>query len=133
MSTDSIADLLTRIRNGLMAGHKTVRVRYSKMAGKILSLLEQEGYIESYEETKEEGNSFPEYKVFLKYTRDGMPVIEMLDRVSKPGRRVYVRNSDLPKVKCGLGIAIISTSQGIMTDREARKRGIGGEVLATVF
>ncbi|MCB9029826.1 MAG: 30S ribosomal protein S8 [Deltaproteobacteria bacterium] len=133
MSTDSVADLLTRIRNALRASHKTVVIPYSKMSGSILNLLKGEGYIEDFSVEKDSDDKFEQYKVFLKYSQEGSPAIDTLKRVSKPGRRIYVRKDSLPKVRCGLGIAVISTSHGVMSDREARKQGIGGEVIATIY
>ena len=135
MTTDTIADLLTRIRNAQQAKHKTVLVPVSKMTSNILALLKQEGYIQSFERVagSEATGGFEREKVFLKYSQHGFPVISELKRVSRPGRRSYSRSGDIPTVRQGLGVALVSTSQGVMTDREARKRGIGGEVLATVY
>jgi small subunit ribosomal protein S8 len=131
MVNDSLADLLTRIRNAQKAYHKTVMVPVSKVAAAVLGTLQKEGYIDSFD--KEKAGAFEEYKVFLKYGEDGEPLIASLKRISTPGRRQYSRVKKLPKVNSGLGVCLVSTSQGIMTDREARKLGIGGEVLATVF
>ena len=133
MITDSIADLLTRIRNAQMARHKTVKVPCSKITSGILDILKAEGYIEDYEQTKDREGKFDQEKVFLKYSQHGFPVISELKRVSKPGRRVYLGSEQLPRVRCGLGVVLVSTSQGLMTDREARKRGVGGEALASVY
>ncbi len=130
MITDPIADLLTRIRNAQNAGHHTARIRKSKMAERVLKVLQAEGFIGAIE-TRED-STFGEYEVNLKYFGEGDPAIRTARRYSSPGCRKYVRHSDVPKVESGLGIAILSTSQGVLSDREARKRGIGGEVLALI-
>ena len=135
MVTDQVADLLTRLRNAQVRGHKATRVSRSKMADRILAILKKEGFITDYFETAAKPKkgvitSFKEYEVVLKYSAQGRPGIASSKRVSKPGRRVYVSADDLPKVHCGLGVAIISTSQGVLTDREARRNKVGGEVLA---
>ncbi len=131
MVNDTLADLLTRIRNAQRAYHRTVVVPVSKMGKSVLETLKKEGYIDSFE--SEKTGTFPEYKVFLKYDEEGEPLIASLKRISSPGRRIYSRVKKLPKVNSGLGVCLVSTSQGVMTDREARKLGIGGEVLATIF
>ena len=132
MVTDPIADLLTRVRNAQRAGHKSVRVQVSNQSRRVLELLKDEGFISSFEEKPAYEGNFTEYNVVLKYNPMGKPLISLARRVSKPGRRIYSRANELPKVHCGLGIAIISTSQGVLSDREARKRGVGGEVLAHI-
>jgi small subunit ribosomal protein S8 len=129
--TDPIADMLTRIRNALIAKHESVEVPASNMKKEIARLLLQEGYITSYELVEEEVQS--KLVITLKYGPNGEKVINGLKRVSKPGLRIYASSADLPKVRNGLGIAIISTSKGVMTDKAARKAGIGGEVLAFVW
>ena len=131
MMTDPIADMLARIRNALMARHKTVEIPASRMKREIARILKEEGYIEDYEFVAEG----PQGKIVitLKYDENRRPVIAGLKRVSKPGRRVYAGVKKLPRVLGGLGIAIISTSQGIMTDHEARRRGVGGEILCEVW
>lgn len=131
MVNDSLADLLTRIRNAQKAYHRTTMIPVSRMATAVLDTLKKEGYIDSFD--KELVGSFEEYKVFLKYDEDGEPLISSLRRISSPGRRQYSRSENLPKINSGLGVCLVSTSQGVMTDREARRLGIGGEVLATVF
>ncbi len=131
MVNDTIADLLTRIRNAQRAYHRTVMVPVSKMGKSVLETLKKEGYIESFE--SEKVGTFPEFKIFLKYDEEGEPLIASLKRVSSPGRRVYTGSKKLPKVNSGLGVCLVSTSKGVMTDHEARKLGIGGELLATVF
>ncbi|MDF2954342.1 MAG: Ribosomal protein S8 [Thermodesulfobacterium sp.] len=131
MMTDPIADMLIRIKNALMARHKSVTVPASKIKLEIARILKEEGYIEDYEYIKEEPQ--PKIKINLKYDENKRPVIAGVKRVSKPGRRIYRGYRDLPKVLNGFGIAIISTSQGIMTDHEARKRKIGGEILCEIW
>ena len=132
VSTDPIADMLTRIRNANSSKHKTVDIPASKMKLAIADILFQEGYIKSFEEIKEENNQGI-IRITLKYTEKGKKVIDGLKRISKPGLRVYASKDELPRVLNGLGIALISTSKGIMTDKEARKEGLGGEVLAYVW
>ena len=129
--TDPIADMLTRIRNALVAKHETVDVPASNMKLAIAEILLNEGYIKSY--TVNEEGVEKMMNIVLKYGPNKQRVITGLKRVSKPGLRVYARKDKLPKVLNGLGIAIISTSKGIMTDREARKQGVGGEVLAYIW
>ncbi len=131
MINDTIADLLTRIRNAQMAKHETVLVPATKMTKNVLDVLIAEGFIGSVEE-KQGDNGFPKYHVQLKFYADGEPLINSLKRVSKPGCRVYKRVQDLEKIKSGMGVAIISTSQGVFSDREARLRNIGGEILAII-
>ena len=128
--TDPIADMLTRIRNGNMAKHAQVAVPFSKIKESIANILNNEGYIVSYE-VKEEGTK-KDIVVTLKYM-DGDAVIKGLKRISKPGRRVYTSVESLPKVLGGLGIAIVSTPQGVITDKECRKHNVGGEVLCYVW
>ena len=136
-TTDPIADLLTRIRNALTARHETVNVPVSKMKKAIADILLEEGYVSAVEvvSVKDEktGKAHDELKITLKYGPDKQNVITNLKRVSKPGLRVYAGCEDLPKVLDGLGIAIISTSKGVMTDKQARAGKGGGEVLAYVW
>ena len=129
--TDPIADMLTRIRNALIVKHDTVEVPSSVMKRAIADILLREGYIKGY--TINEEGVEPMMTITLKYGPNRQRVITGLKRISKPGLRVYTRKDNIPKVLNGLGIAIISTSKGIMTDREARKQGVGGEVLAYVW
>ena len=131
-TTDPIADMLTRIRNANSSKHKTVDVPASNMKLGIAEILFREGYIKSFEEIKEENNQGI-IRITLKYEEKGKRVIDGLRRISKPGLRVYASKEDLPKVLNGLGIAIISTSKGLKTDKEARELGVGGEVLAYVW
>jgi small subunit ribosomal protein S8 len=129
MMTDPIADLLTRIRNAHHAEKISLTLPGSKIKTAIAQVLKDEGYIESFKASDEDGK--PSLLIKLKYY-EGEPVIERLQRVSKPGLRVYKSAEELPEVNGGLGIAIISTSKGIMTDRAARTAGVGGEVLCSV-
>lgn len=131
VTTDPIADLLTRIRNALTARHDSVTIPSSKMKKAIADILVNEGYIKSAE--IEDDNGHPVIRVALKYGPKHERVITNLKRISKPGLRVYCGYEDLPKVLGGLGIAIISTSKGIMTDKQARADKVGGEVLAYVW
>ena len=129
--TDTIADMLTRIRNALVAKHETVDVPSSGMKLAIVKILQDEGYIKGYEEI--EDGIVRTIRIKLKYGPNKQKVIVGIKRISRPGLRVYCRKDEIPKVLGGLGIAILSTSRGIMTDREARKQGVGGEVLAYVW
>ena len=127
--TDPVADMLTRIRNGQMAEKLGVTMPSSKLKESIAQVLKDEGYIESYAVRNSEGKA--ELDIELKYYA-GRPVIERIDRVSRPGLRIYRGKQDLPKVMNGLGIAIVSTPKGVMTDRKARSVNVGGEVLCIV-
>ncbi len=129
--SDPIADMLTRIRNANMRKHKTVDVPVSKIKLRIADILVEEGYIEKYE-IVENGN-FKDMRLFLKYTPDGERVIAGLKKISKPGLRVYAGKEDMPKVLGGLGTAIVSTNAGVLTDKAARKQGVGGEVLCFIW
>ena len=131
LTNDPIADMLTRIRNALTARHDTVTIPASNMKKSIAKILLDEGYIKSVDYI-DDGLS-GQIKVVLKYAEGKQSVIKGLKRISTPGLRVYARNEDLPKVLGGLGIAIVSTSKGVMTDKEARKAGVGGEVLAYIW
>ena len=130
-TTDPIADMLTRIRNANSAKHKTVDVPASKMKTAIAEILFKEGYIKSFELISNENQGI--IRITLKYDEKGTRVIDGIKRISKPGLRVYAGKEELPKVLNGLGIAIISTSKGLKTDKEAREAGIGGEVLAYIW
>ena len=128
---DPIGDMLTRIRNSQMRGKSTVSVPSSKMRVRVLDVLKAEGYIRGYEmSTGKDGH--PAIEVSLKYF-EGTPVIREMKRVSKPGRRVYLGVDDIPQVRQGLGVSIVSTSKGVMSDASARAANVGGEVLCTVF
>ena len=129
--TDTIADMLTRIRNANSAKHPTVDVPASNMKKQIAQILVDEGYIKSFRVIDDDKQGV--IRITLKYTENKSQVITGLRRVSKPGLRIYSNSKDMPKVMKGLGIAIVSISKGIMTDREARKNNVGGEVLAFVW
>lgn len=131
--TDPIADMLTRIRNGLTARHETVTVPSSNVKMAIADILVEEGYIKSATVVKDENGVQDKIEIVLKYGANNAKVITGLRRISRPGLRIYAKKDELPKVLNGLGIAIISTSKGIMTDRKARAIGAGGEVLAYVW
>ena len=126
---DTLADMFTRIRHGHMAGKTAVSMPSSKMKVSVAEVLKSEGYIA---DVSVEGDSKPVLTVALKYF-EGKPVIEQIKRVSRPGLRIYKGTNDIPSVSAGLGVAIVSTSKGVMTDRAARAAGIGGEVICTVF
>ena len=130
-TTDPIADMLTRIRNANSAKHKTVDVPASKMKTAIAEILFKEGYIKSFEIINNENQGI--IRITLKYDEKGTRVIDGIKRISKPGFRVYAGKEELPRVLNGLGIAIISTSKGLKTDKEAREAGMGGEVLAYIW
>lgn len=131
VTTDPIADMLTRIRNTNDAYHATVDMPASKMKAAVLTILKDEGFVKNVEQVEVENH--PTLRVSLKYGANREKVIKGLKRISKPGLRVYANKEELPKVLGGLGIAIISTSKGVMTDKAARKAGLGGEVLAFVW
>ena len=129
--TDPIADMLTRIRNANSSKHKTVDIPASKMKKSIAEILFEEGYIKSFEEIDDGVQGI--IRITLKYDENGNRVIAGLKRISKPGLRVYASSEELPKVLNGLGIALVSTSKGMMTDRKARQNNVGGEVLAYIW
>ncbi len=131
-ANDTIADMLTRIRNANLARHQTVSIPSTRMTRSIAKVLKEEGFITDYSETTVEDR--PHLVVALKYKgKTRQPIIRNLTRVSKPGLRVYSNRKELPRVLGGIGIAIVSTSSGIMTDRDARRQGIGGEVLCYIW
>ncbi len=129
--TDPLGDMLTRIRNGQRAGKSSITSPASKLRVTVLDVLKREGYIRNYK-SGEATTGFAELTIELKY-HDGSPVIKEIDRISKPGRRVYSKIADLPKIYGGLGISILSTPRGVMSDVEARAANVGGEVLCRVF
>ena len=131
MLTDPIADLLTRIRNGGTARLRRVELRESRIKREIARLLQQEGYIRSFESGA--GQKKPMLSIELRYDELSRPTIEVIERVSRPGRRVFVGAREIPKVRNGLGMAILSTPKGILTDEQARKEHVGGEVLARIW
>jgi small subunit ribosomal protein S8 len=132
--TDPIADMLTRVRNALMIGHAVVAIPSSKIKVEIARILKEEGYIEDYFVTDDKPQ--PVLRVRLKYSgdrRNRKPVISGLDRVSRPGRRIYTRKRDIPWVLSGLGISVLSTPKGVITGHQARRLGVGGEILCYVW
>ena len=129
--TDPISDMITRIRNAQLRALNTVTIPNSKFRARILEVLKVEGYISNYKATASEKNN-KLLLVDLKYN-NGVPVIKEISRVSKPGRRIYTKADSIPKIQNGLGIAIVSTSKGIMTDNDARSKKIGGEIICRVF
>ena len=131
MMNDPIGDMLTRIRNAQMRGKSTVSTPASKLRAWVLDVLADEGYIRGYERSSD-ANGHPTIEISLKYY-EGEPVIREVKRVSKPGRRVYMSVNDIPQVRQGLGVSIVSTSKGVMSDAAARGANVGGEVLCTVF
>lgn len=131
MVTDPIADMLTRIRNSVAVGHERVAMPSSKMKVRIAAILESEGFIDKYEVSAEGHHS--ELELVLRYGDRRRPAIEGIKRISKPGHRVYRGASELPRVQGGIGVAVVSTSQGLLPDREARRRRLGGEVVCEVW
>ena len=129
--TDPIADMITRFRNAQQRGLSTVNIPRSKFRAKILDVLKEEGFISDYKFLSESKNK-ESMLVYLKYN-NGSPVIKEITRVSKPGRRIYTKAESIPKIQSGLGIAIVSTSKGIMSDNDARSKNIGGEIICRVF
>jgi len=132
MVNDPIGDMLTRIRNAIMAGHESVEVPSSRLNARIAEILKTEGFLEDFSVIDDRRQGL--LKLYLKYDRSSRKsVIFGLERVSKPGRRVYVGKDEIPRVRRGRGVAVLSTSKGVMTDEEARKAGVGGELLLTVW
>ncbi len=129
--SDPVSDYLAQIRNGQQAGHTYVDIPASKLKRAITQILLEKGFIKNYLNIEDGKQGL--IRVYLKYDDHGAPVIRMMERVSKPGRREYAGSDNLPRVKNGLGIAILSTSRGVMSDKEARRFSVGGEVLAKVF
>ncbi|MDA8103125.1 MAG: 30S ribosomal protein S8 [Nitrospiraceae bacterium] len=133
MMTDPIADMLTRIRNANVAMHDTVVMPGSKLKGALAEILQREGYIESFSVKPADGKPGDALEIRMKYSPDRKRVISGIQRVSKPGLRVYTRADSVPRVLGGLGVAVLSTSKGLMTDREARKQNMGGEIICYVW
>lgn len=129
--TDPIADMLSRIRNGLVAGHDSIKMPASKLKREIARILQQEGYIADYGMIEDAYQGILEIK--LKYTDDGEPIIHGIERISRPGRRVYRGKAEIPQVLDGLGVSIVSTSRGVLSGTEASRTGVGGEVLCQVW
>ena len=130
--TDPIADMLTRIRNGIQARHDRVELPSSKLKIEIARILKSEGFISNFK-LVEESKTQPVLRIYLKYSDDGEPVIHGIERISRPGRRVYRNKQEIPKVLGGLGLAIVSTSKGVLAGHDAIKSGVGGEVLCQVW
>ncbi|MGM8216173.1 30S ribosomal protein S8 [Bacillaceae bacterium W0354] len=131
MMTDPIADMLTRIRNANMVRHDQLEVPASKLKRDIVEILKREGYIRDYEYIEDDKQGV--LRLFLKYSSGNERVITGIKRISKPGRRVYAKADELPRVLNGLGVAVVSTSKGVLTDKEAREQAVGGEVLAYIW
>ncbi len=129
--TDPIADMLTRVRNALAARHPKVDVPASKLKAEIARILKEEGYIANFKVAEEDGKRT--IKIYLKYSADNAPVISRIERVSRPGRRVYVGNKEIPRVLGGMGINILTTPRGVMTGRSAHREHVGGEILCEVW
>ena len=130
-TSDPLSDLLTRLRNGMRAGHDKVDVPSSRVKEAVLKVLEEEGYVASFRKVQDGGR--PVLRVGLKYDAEGEPIVSGIERVSRPGRRVYAKADDIPSVLGGLGMSIVSTSKGIVTDKKARQSRLGGEVLCNVW
>jgi small subunit ribosomal protein S8 len=131
MMTDPIADLLIRIQNASRRGHDTVTVPASKLKAELLRVLKNEGFITDFEQATTEGH--PTLKILLRYLGEGQPIITGMRRISKPGQRVYVGRRKVPPVMGGMGVAVLSTSRGLLTDQESRRANLGGEVLFQVW
>jgi small subunit ribosomal protein S8 len=134
--SDPISDMLTRIRNGVMAGHSQIAMPSSKIKAEIAKILKEEGFIENFEVADGEQDGFKVLRIKIKYVgerRERRPVISGLERVSKPGRRIYTKKQDIPWVLSGIGVAILSTPKGVMTGQRARQLGVGGEILCKVW
>lgn len=131
MLSDPISDMFTRVRNALRARHSKVEIPSSKLKIEIARILKQEGYVTNYRVAEEDGKRT--IKVYLKYGPDSRPVASKIDLVSKPGRRVYTSAAKIPSVIGGLGINILTTSKGVMTGRQAREKGVGGEILCNIY
>lgn len=133
MLSDPIADMLTRIRNATRTHKESVDIPASKFKEQLARLLVQEGYVASVERTRPEGQKFDVLRLTLKYGAKREQVIKHIERVSRPGRRAYVSAENLPRIQRGLGVAVVSTSRGLLPDREARKQGVGGEVVCVLW
>ncbi len=129
--TDPVSDLLTRIRNGQAVRRRYVLVSYSRLKQAVVEVLQQEGYIDRFDVVRD--GRFPMLRIYLKYTRNQEPLIQGLRRVSKPGCRIYTQKGDIPWIRYGLGTVILSTSKGVLSGRDARRLGVGGEVLCEVW
>lgn len=129
--TDPIADMLSRIRNGLIAGHKTVKIPSSQFKTELARILKEQGYLAEVKMTEDSGRKV--INIDLAYTPDKESVIKEIKRISKPSRRVYVNKAEIPRIKGGLGVCVLSTSKGIMTGSEARSQGVGGELICSIL
>jgi small subunit ribosomal protein S8 len=129
--SDPVADMLTKIRNGIMGSHDTVDIPSSRLRINIAKILKSEGFVKNYKVTSDKGRGI--IKIFLRYDENGEPIIGGLKRVSKPSCRVYAKNDKIPLVQNGFGINILSTSKGVMTDKQARKMKLGGEILCAIW
>jgi len=129
--TDPIADMLARVRNALIAGHKTVLIPSSKFKVELARILKEQGYVSEWKMTEDAG--WPAISIKVAYTADKESVIKEIKRISKPSRRIYVNKTEIPRVKGGLGICVLSTSKGIMTGSEARSQGLGGELICSIL
>jgi small subunit ribosomal protein S8 len=130
-TSDPLSDLLTRLRNGMRAGHDRVDVPSSRVKEAVLKVLEAEGYIASFRKVQEAGR--PVLRVGLRYDHEGEPIVSGIERVSRPGRRIYAKADAIPEVLGGLGVSLVSTSKGIVTDKAARQSRLGGEVLCNIW
>ena len=133
MNTDPIADMLTRIRNANMVSHQDVEMPSSNLKVELAKLLKSEGYITDYYVEQKEGSAYKTLKIDLKYDENSKPVLTNLQRVSRPGLRTYAKSKNIPQVLGGMGVAIISTSKGLLTDRRAKKENLGGEILCYIW
>ena len=131
--TDPIADMLTRIRNAVRARHPRVEMPHSKLKEHLADILKREGYFDAVAVLRPKEGGFPVLRIALRYTPDGEPILSGLERVSKPGRRVYCSKDQIPKVLGDLGVSVVSTSRGLMSGEECRKAGVGGEILCNVW
>ncbi len=131
MTSDPIADMLTRVRNAISARHPKVDIPASKLKAEIARILKEEGYIANFKVAEEGAKSV--IKIYLKYSSENVPVISHIQRISRPGCRVYVGQTDIPRVQGGMGINILTTPRGVMTGRNARKEGVGGELLCSIW
>jgi small subunit ribosomal protein S8 len=132
-AADPVSDLLNRLRNGMRAGHDRVEMPVSRLREDLLKVLASEGYVASYSRVEDKDKGRPALRVILKYDSDGEPIVTGLERVSRPGRRVYAGAKEIPEVLGGLGISIVSTSKGIVTGKAARESKLGGEILCNIW
>ena len=131
--TDPISDMLTRIRNALRARHNRVEIPHSRLKERLADILKREGYLDAVAVAKPKEGGFPVLRIALRCSPPGVPVLNGLERVSKPGRRVYCSKDDIPKVLGGLGVSVVSTSRGLMSGEDCKKAGVGGEILCNIW